>query len=250
MKRLILIVLLLTPLFASAQRMEVYTYNSFNYMSVHAYGLQRDVVKTNSEMRASTTNSDGTGVVRRHHTTKGVDEKIGSEGYDVNDKISFAFIASPYNVDVDGNHTSDENTVMTWAEASGWDTSINSGSGEYIDTDGTGVGESILAETPTGCAAYRGMNGTDKPGEWRLPTQREIQVMFTVIEQALEYIQSGVVTSEVLDGVYWTSTEFYASGAPGYAWSISNVTGRPIYDLKSSQKMVRCVKDIYETVNE
>ncbi|MFI3281530.1 MAG: hypothetical protein R3Y44_06115 [Rikenellaceae bacterium] len=251
MRRLALLILLITPLVASAQRMEVYTYNSFNFLSLYSYGLQRSVVKTNAEMRASQMNGDGTGVTKRHHTTKGVDERIGDAGYNANEKITFAFIASPYNVDINGQHTSSTSDVMSWSEASGWDTSIDVGAGEYYDiTTGVGVGVSTLAETPTGCAAYRGMNGTDKEGEWRLPTQREMQVMFTVIEQALGYIQSGEVESEVLDGIYWTSTEFYASGAPGYGWSISTITGFPLYELKTERRMVRCIKDIYETINE
>ncbi len=251
MRVVLFVIFAIVPLFASAQRMEVYTYNSFKYLSLYSYGLPREVVKTNAEMRASQSNGDGTGVVKRHHTTKGFDERIGEDGYNVNDKLTFAFISSPYNVDIDGKHTSSTDDIMTWAEASGWDTSINSGEGESYNTEtGVGEGESILAAEPTGCAAYRGMNGTDNPGDWRLPTQREMQVMFTVIEQALEYSVSNEVVSEVLEGSYWTSTEFYSSDAPGYSWSLSTITGCPLYELKSEKRMVRCIKDIYESIND
>lgn len=256
MKRIVLIILLLTPLIATAQRMEVYTYNSFKYLSVYAYGLPRDVVKTNSEMKASQWNGDGTGVTKRHHTTKGFDERIGNDGYNANQKISFAFIAAPYNVDVRGEHvtesTEEEDKTMTWAEASGWDETLNTGAGEsYAETgDGVGVGLSTLADAPSGCAAYKGMHGTDKAGDWRLPTQREMQVMFTVIDQAFQYIVSNEVVQEINEGSYWTSTEFFSADAPGQAWSISSITGFPSYDPKSDKKMVRCVKDIYETINE
>lgn len=243
------------PFVASAQRIELYTYNSFTYVMLRAYGLQRDVVKSNAEMRASQMNSDGTGVMRRHHTTKGFDERIGADGYNANDKISFAFIVAPRNVRADGSETStkDENNgdLITWAEASGWDTSLNTATGEALDTfTGLGTGESILASKPTGCAAYRGMNGTDKMGEWRLPTQREIQVMFTVIEQSMGYIYNKEVDHEIIQGIYWTSTEFFDSTSVFKAWSISSITGRPNYDEKSKKRMARCVKDIYETINE
>ncbi|MFI3295209.1 MAG: DUF1566 domain-containing protein, partial [Rikenellaceae bacterium] len=131
------------------------------------------------------------------------------------------------------------------------DTSLDTGDGESYNTStGVGVGESILASEPTGCAAYRGPNDADNPGDWRLPTQREMQVMFTVIEQALGSIASGEVESEVVEGVYWTSTEFFTADAPGYAWSLNTITGRPMYELKSVPLMVRCIKDIYESINE
>ncbi|MFR9650637.1 MAG: hypothetical protein SNG35_01250 [Rikenellaceae bacterium] len=259
MRPILYIILVIVPMLSFGQRMEIYTYESFKYIALYAYGLQRDVVKTNAEMKAAQMNGDGTGVMRRHHTTKGFDERIGNEGYNANDKISFAFMIAPRNVDVDGTETT-KAVLLTWAEASGWDTSLNSGSGEYYDTaTGVGVGESILATEATGCAAYRGMNGKDNPGDWRLPTQREIQIMFTVIEQSLGYVASGEVDHEIIEGVYWTSTEFYSSDAPGSAWSISSITGQPIYDKKDNinaasgvneNRMARCVKDIYETINE
>ncbi len=254
MKRILLVILLIAPILCYGQRMEVYTYNSFNYLALYAYGLPRSVVKTNAEMRESTTNGDGTGIMRRHHTTKGVDDALGDDGFNANKKLSFAFMASPYNVNRFGKHTSttdQEGDLMTWSEASGWDTSIDVIAGEYTYIT-SGVGEITydIAETPTGCAAYKGMNDTDKEGDWRLPTQREIQVMFTVIEQALVHIQSGDVVSEVLDGVYWTSTEFFSVANYGQGWSISNITGQPQDERKTELRMTRCVKDIYETIND
>ncbi len=245
MKRIIILILLTVSLVVSAQRMELYMYNSYKYIALYAYGLQRDVVRTNSEMRTAQFNGDGTGVLKRHHTTKGFDERIGDEGYNCNDKISFAFMVAPYNVDKDGHHTSTEK--LTWAEASGWDSSLNSDGGNYNTETGVGNGESIIASSPTGCSAYRGPNGTDKAGEWRLPTQREIQVMFTVIEQSLDYIAADDVEHEIIEGVYWSATEFYDSGTK--AWSISSITGQPLYEPKTETRMVRCVKDIYEPIN-
>lgn len=252
--------MLVIPFVASAQRMELYTYNNFKYIALYAYGLPRDVVKTNSEMREAQYNRNGTGVMRRHHTTKGVDQRIdditnggGGEGYNCNDKLTFAFMIAPYNVDINGNPTHSKETLLTWSEASGWDTAIDSEIKAYDESvGGTGIGdgESELAAEPTGCAAYKGMNGMDEAGDWRLPTQRELQVMFTVIEQSYGHIVSGAVTHEILEGYYWSSTEFYASGATGHAWSIYTATGRPQDDPKSIRRMARCVKDIYETIND
>ncbi len=249
---IIWLLLLVTPFVALAQRMDIYIDKDFNadkYIALYAYGLQRDVVRTNSEMKAAQFNGDGTGIMKRHYTTLGSDEKIGDDGYSCNDKMSFAFVIAPYNVDKDGNHTHDPDTKLTWAIASGWAPSLDTQISNR-DINNVGIGESIAATDPTGCAAYKGINGNDEPGDWRLPTQREIQVMFTVIEQALDYIQSGVVTHQIINGDYWTSTEFYNSGAAWSAWSMNSIIGKPNYDVKTNMRMARCVKDIYEPINQ
>lgn len=247
MRKILLLILLSVPCFAFAQRMELYTYRSFPYLATYAYGLPREVVKTNSEMREAQFNGDGTGVMKRHYTYKGVNERIGDKGYNANKKITFAFIVAPYNVDINGEHTSTEK--LTWSQASGWDTSFDTSTSEYVDVNGVGVGESVLAAKPTGCAAYKGMHGTDKPGSWRLPTQRELQVMFTVIEQALTYIENNEVEHEIQQGLFWSSTELISTGLP-QSWSMSSETGFPVYETRTNQCYARCVKDIYEPINE
>lgn len=248
MKKFLVILAIIFPLVASAQRMELYVYNNYNYLSLYAYGLPREVVKTNAEMRAALSNGDGTGVMLRHHTTKGVDQAFTSEGYNANEKMSFALLIAPYIINADGEHTSTANDdcEMTWEEASG----LVSSNGTYIENP-----------EPTGCAAYKGPGGIDKAGDWRLPTQRELQMMFTVVEQAIELLSSGVVDGEAATGTYWTSTEFYS----GYStssndleyidtadkvWTVNNSTGQTAHEYPTSKGMIRCVRDIYETINE
>ncbi len=248
MKKILTVLAILFPLVASAQRMEVYVYNNYNYLSLYAYGLQREVVKTNAEMRASLSNGDGTGVMLRHHTTKGVDQAVTSEGYNANEKVPFALLIAPYIINAKGEHTttSAEDCVMTWEEASG------------LIADGNGY---IENPEPSGCAAYKGPGDNDKPGDWRLPTQRELQMMFTVIEQAIELLSSGVVDGEAATGTYWTSTEFsstYEEGSDDLeyidttdkAWTVNNSNGQTTHGYPTDKNIIRCVRDIYETINE
>ncbi|MFI3265150.1 MAG: hypothetical protein SNG38_07435 [Rikenellaceae bacterium] len=248
MKKILATLAILLPLVASAQRMEVYVYNNYNYLSLYAYGLPRDVVKTNAEMRASLSNGDGTGVMLRHHTSKGVDQPITSEGYNTNEKVSFAFLIAPCIVSDTGEQTSteNENSVMTWEVASG----LLLVDGVYIENP-----------EPTGCAAYTGPGELDKPGDWRLPTQRELQMMFTVVEQAIELLSSGVVDGEAATGTYWTSTEFSSAyemtsadleyiDTADQVWTVNNFTGETAHPGPTAYAMIRCVKDIYETINE
>lgn len=134
MKKIVLFILFIFPIFAIAQRVEVVAVNKLTgevrrstscdvdtedlYIAIFAYGLPRDIVRTNAEMRSSiysggdsgykvssvSSTSSNTnvgyigayGVTQRHHTTKGLDEPITPNGYtatgtgyDVNHKISF-----------------------------------------------------------------------------------------------------------------------------------------------------------------
>ncbi len=246
MKKIVLILAILIPTLVSAQRIEVYLYNSYKYISLYAYGLPREIVKTNDEMRASMSNGNGTGVTRRHHTSKGYDQAITSEGYNNNLKLSFAFRIAPYNVDRDGKHIAEGVTDygISWTAASG-------------RTDD----RTAIASPTTGCAAYRGPQGTDNPGDWRLPTQRELQVMFTVIEQSYSYLESGEVKGSITDGAYWTSTEFdsgyneaegklpYIDGAD-HIWAVRSTTGETFHTTNYEVFFARCVRDIYETIND
>lgn len=251
--------MMIAPIYAVAQRIEVYTdanNQNIKYLAVYAYGLPREVVKTNDEMRSSMfESSDGSqaGVIRRHHTSKGIDEVIGSEGYNGNQKLSFAFVVAPHNVDSSGNHTQETWATSSWSQASGWDTTLDTElANELYLENAVGEGASTLASTPTGCAAYAGPNGGEQ-GQWRLPTQREMLMMFTVIDQAVELIR-GWSTEEysIVSGDYWTATELNPGGGTSAwkAWYVSNITGFTTHDAKTKGYLTRCVKDIYETINE
>lgn len=239
-------------MFVCAQRLEVVESNGYNYLAVYAYGLPREVVKTNDQMRASKTGKDGLGLMRRHETNKGEEYAVGDDGYAANEKLSFAFCIAPHNIGSDGLHveesSSGDSGLLTWTKASGWSSDID----DDLSTDKGGSVDSITPEEPTGCAAYRGAEGKDEAGSWRLPTQREAQTMFTIMGQATALVASGLVENHIVDGDYWTATEFSNADAPWKAWSIKTTTGYTYHEERTAYytKYARCVKDIYESINE
>lgn len=270
MRKIILLLLLFIPFISNGQRMTVVEDNGWKYLAVYAYGLPREVVKKNSEIIDS--KFDG-GIMRRHHTTKSVDAKIGDEGYNGNQKISFAFLIAPQSVNESGEHIHDDDYIyptgyrpsedyIPWYKASGWDKSVceetpsvkgyTTNKGVFYSDRGDGNGKSEKSATPTGCAAYTGPLKKDPLGSWRLPTQREAQIMFTVIEQALTLIhgKNKDLIHHIMDGNYWTSTEFFATGNTWQAWYIESSSGKVLYGAhldafgNSSTAFARCVRDI------
>ncbi len=245
-----------------AQQLKIYTDDdNYKYFALYAYGMPREVVKTNQEMRDS--KMDGSGIMRRHHTTKYDDGAIGTEGYNNNQKMSFAFLIAPYNVDENGNELKDPNNQkkISWYEASGWDISTDS---NVVPDPWTGApkatntikNDAIVNPTPTGCAAYTGPNQNDTPGTWRLPTQREAQMMFTIMEQALTMQGANDVTNLITTSDFWTSTELQTS-SHWRVWYIDYKVGSAINTDKidawgnTDTKQTRCVRDIMDDpINE
>lgn len=80
-------------------------------------------------------------------------------------KVSEYFIISPDNVCSDGNDSDGKNVgekTMKWATANG-----------YLATANTNSYTTASFAVPKGCAMYRGKDGKDEPGTWRIPTLRE-----------------------------------------------------------------------------
>lgn len=131
----------------------------------------------------------------------------------VNDKVPFRFIIAPQ----DG--LSGE---VNWAVAMGLNTTANN------DLGADGTGES------TGCTSYSTpefLNG------WRLPTQREMMLMW-LFREGIDAIYGNALLQEA---VYWTATEYdndeawmlnFSSTAPE-----SNTSG------KITTYRYRCVRD-------
>ncbi len=254
MKKLIILFLTIIPIISNAQKLEIYTdEHGYKYLALYAYGLSREVVKTNAEIKAS--KFGDTGILRRHHTTKpdavdppgaDVDKPIGTEGYDNNQKISFGFLIAPYNVDEDGNELTDENAqkMISWYDASGWDQSID------FANSVRNLGEGSKANpTPRGCAAYTGPTKKDPVGSWRLPTQREMMSIFTIMEHALTMQGANQVTNLITHGTYWTSTE-HKTSFNWKVWTVDSRFGSVVHINKIDDwgdpvlGHARCVRDI------
>lgn len=114
----------------------------------------------------------------------------------------------------------------TWAVACGWIPSAN--------TSGTGANAAVV---PTGCAAYFEVGIDAIPGKWRLPTQREMNLI-TICRFELEAI--GGFTPLTLTAHYWTSSQSGATMALAMSMQYSSMIQRP----KTSSLAARCIRDL------
>lgn len=144
---------------------------------------------------------------------------IGSNT-DVNDKIPFRFIIAPADGD---NNAPSAVTTTTWAEAVGFNASENS----RMIADGTAAED--------GCAIYK---TREFPSGWRLPTQREMMVMWLFQEGINAIYPSGQLSTA---DKYWTATEKDASNA--WLMDFSTATPQSTNDKKSNRYRFRCVRD-------
>lgn len=160
----------------------------------------------------------------RHQVSKGNDGNPS-----VNDRIPFRFIVAPTDL-----------SDATWMSATGVDASNNGN-----------LNANFAVATQSGCGSY---GAAGKPGEgrtWRLPTQRELQLMW-MFRQPIGLIYpltkdgSGNVTSEPMEASseqkrYWASTEKDA----GNAWFFDFKQGAPacFWQSKSTLGYGRCVSD-------
>ena len=144
---------------------------------------------------------------------------IGSNT-DVNDKVPFRFIIAR----ADGDNASPTaTTTTTWAGAMGLNTSENN----QMIADGTAADD--------GCAIYK---TREFPSGWRLPTQREMMVMWLFQEGINAIYPSGQLSTT---GKYWTATEKDASNA--WLMDFSTTAPQSTTDRKSQVYRFRCVRD-------
>lgn len=159
---------------------------------------------------------DGTTI--RHQVSKGNGGNLS-----VNDRIPFRFIVATQDV---GNND------LNWMQAQG----VNSG-GQDEKPDFTATGGD------TGCRKY-GDDGQPGAGrKWRVPTQRELQLMW-IFREAIGVIYSG----NPMEGTTGTAKRYWASTEKGAtdAWFFEFAPGIPYCDTqpKNTQNgMVRCVSD-------
>lgn len=119
---------------------------------------------------------------------------------------------------------------VTWAGASGWTTAFNS-------ANGTGV----AASPATGCNAYAEALLNADAGTWRVPTQRELYLIYVARKDLLSLNILGF-NDFILDGTnYWSST----TNSPTDAWAMDIAAGIMYNRAKTTNTFrVRCVKDI------
>lgn len=141
----------------------------------------------------------------RHTSQKAIGSNIIA-----NDKVPFRFIIAP----ADGSATN-------WAAAGGFNASANND----LQPDGVAA--------MTGCANY---STTEFPDGWRLPTQREMMIIWLFREGI-----NTVYDSSQLSGRYWSATENTANKA-WYMDFNATVPGSNV-ELKTNNYKFRCVRD-------
>lgn len=86
----------------------------------------------------------------------------------------------------------------------------------------------------TACKGYSGEGGT--AGQWRLPTQRELMMIWVLHPQLLN---KGSFTAFAASN-YWSCTERNTSRA----WSVDFYGGYTVTNYKTYNSRVRCVRDL------
>lgn len=147
------------------------------------------------------------GATIRHTAAKG-----NGNNTSVNDKVPFRFIVAP----VDGTGT------PYWAAAMGFPSTDNSN----LNQDG--------GSNNSGCRNY---STTEFPGGWRLPTQREIMLMW-LFREGINVVYS---TGQLTDGEYWSATEYTADKA--WYLDFSGTTPQSNFVVKTTAYKYRCVRD-------
>lgn len=161
---------------------------------------------------------NNTGSTIRHTVNAGNGSNIN-----VNSKLPFRILIAP--TDVTGS--------LSWSAAMGFTDESNSNLNATAD------------KSQSGCAAYvpnrDGLTGY--PGlktKWRLPTQRELQLMWLLRDAIDQAFLPRYSMRDKLEGVYWSSTEGDATSAWYFTFGV------PLWSATSEKivtRKVRCVRD-------
>lgn len=148
------------------------------------------------------------GATIRHQVSKGNDGNLS-----VNDKIQMRFIVAPTDV---------EN--VTWEQAGGVT------GGDNLNADFT------LTKINMGCGGYSDGSGR----KWRVPTQRELQLMWLFREPVGIIYPQGKMES-ISTKNYWASTEKDANNA--WVFDFKQDVPYCSWQSKTAKANVRCVSD-------
>lgn len=115
--------------------------------------------------------------------------------------------------------------------------------GLWTTTGGWGSGALNQPDTPvavnTGCPVYRGIENKDTPGTWRLPTQRELDLLSIMIN-VLPAVAGGSFDGG--NAIIWSATEYANTMAIAGSTGKSDVFFNAFN--KGSKHRYRCVRDI------
>lgn len=156
------------------------------------------------------------GATIRHTESKG-----NGNNTSVNDKVPFRFIIAP----------TEDSQTRYWAAAMGFHSGTG-GDNNNLKPDGTF--DPIFSG---GCKAY---STTEFPkGSWRLPTQRELMLMW-LFREGINTIYASPPTSQLTANKYWSATEQTANNAWYMDFASTPQSGSK---SKTTAMNVRCVRD-------
>lgn len=151
-------------------------------------------------------------------------EKGNGDNLSVNDKVPFRFIIAL----ADGS-TSNSADTRYWAAAMGFNTGA-----EGANTNLNPGWESSYVKT--GCLDY---STAEFPSGWRLPTQRELMLMWLFRDAITAIYPSGQMTNT---RSYWSATEKDATNAWLLEYNATSPQFKPVSKVTSNIHY-RCVRD-------
>lgn len=229
---------------ASLQAQKVFrkTIDGVDYAVVDCTGMPQGSVKTTEELKASKT-ADGR-VIRhyQHRLTEQSSYINGTTTAGANNKVSSRFLVGHCQIEDDGRPDRNSSGTAYWAIE--WYTAagLERAAGNNLNPSST------TASAATGCAMYKGPSGTDPEGTWRLPTQRELMLIWTLLPRI-----------EALGLSTWVP---FRTGSYAYYWSATEIGNNEAYEVDfktgrtgSGQKVLepygmyvaRCVRDVSGT---
>lgn len=118
----------------------------------------------------------------------------------------------------------------TWAEANG-----------YLSTANSTAPTVEASAAPTGCPTYRGIDGKDPEGSWRVPTLREAGL---ILMYAKDLEKTNARTGfKLSNNIRWGATES-STGSNSASTLQKSPLGFLIAGAKTNRNLVRCIRDI------
>lgn len=155
--------------------------------------------------------------------------------YNPDIKISTLFAIAPTDIYDDGATTSGNGNSpkMHWATAAGFLVSAH--------TLNINVRSSA---TQRSCYMYKGKNGNDPCGTWRLPTHREL-ILMCILKYPLRNSSDETGFTAFYSEKYWSASESYSGGGSksGYNVEFSDKINAGA-DWATVRLRVRCIRDI------
>lgn len=163
------------------------------------------------------------GATIRHQANKGNGGNLS-----VNDRIPFRFIVAP----------TDLANSKPWSEAGGGKAGVNQNLNAELEMKANYNPDNPTAANTDGCTYY-GLTVDGANRKWRLPTQRELQLMW-LFREPIKIISGNPMESND-SKKYWAATEKDAANA----WYFDFQEGKPgcAWQLKTTPSPVRCVSD-------